>query len=388
MTALSLVIPTFNEQDNVEALVSQLEVALGALDAELIFVDDSTDDTPQRIRDVAGATTLPIRLLHRDVPIGGLSGAVVAGLRAATGTWAVVMDGDLQHPPTVVPELVRAQSDCDVVVASRYVPGGGAGGLSSALRHGISRGSTVLVRALFPRRLRECTDPMSGFYAVRLAALDLDALRPQGYKILLETLVRTPLRVREVPFTFGSRVAGQSKAGVREGMAFLRQLLALRVPAPVVFALVGASGIVPNLAVVAALPQLGVSVVVASAVAIQVALAWNFVGTELLVFRDRRVGQLWHRAARFWAVGNVDLLRLPFVALLVHAIGMGGVSANAITLAAAFLIRYQLTSRLVYRHAPLEPVAAVSASATAALAPESAVEWKEPSGAVTRVATW
>src|SRR4051812_25988196 len=100
---LSVVIPTYNEAPNVAELVERIEKATRGIDAEILFVDDSTDDTPEVVTRVAGEHAIPVRLLHRDVPVGGLSGAVIAGLRSAEGEWAVVMDGDLQHRPETLP---------------------------------------------------------------------------------------------------------------------------------------------------------------------------------------------------------------------------------------------------------------------------------------------
>src|SRR5262249_13614929 len=158
-------------------------------DAEILFVDDSSDRTPDEIKTVADSTSRPVRMIHRgpEEQQGGLGSAVLAGLRASNATWAVVMDGDLQHPPEVVPELhwLGGQTGADVVVASRYLNCGSASGLASATRQWVSGGATNLAKAFFPRRLDACSDPMSGFFAVRRGSIDLDQLRPKGFKILL-----------------------------------------------------------------------------------------------------------------------------------------------------------------------------------------------------------
>lgn len=215
-TSCSVVVPTYNEAGNVAVLVQRLCQVLGGEDAEIVFVDDSDDDTPDVIRRVSARADLPVRLLHRPPGQrdGGLGGAVVLGLQTSRNPWCVVMDGDLQHPPELVPALLArgVADDVDVVVASRYCGGGDSGGLAGRVRQLVSSGCTVLTRAMIPRRLRDCTDPMTGFFAVRRDALDLPALRPRGFKILLEILARTELRVAEEPFVFGERLAGESKA--------------------------------------------------------------------------------------------------------------------------------------------------------------------------------
>ena len=231
---LTVIVPTRNESGNVAPLIARLGEALDDIDAEILFVDDSSDNTPEQVRLTAVTATLPVRLLHRTAEerVGGLGGAVLAGLRSAHGEWAVVMDGDLQHPPEVVPDLLRAglSSSADLVVASRYIGLGGAGGLSTATRERISGGANALARLVFPRRLADCTDPMSGFFAIRRGSVDLDRLQPQGFKILLETIARSSrLKVAEVPFVFQARHSGESKASLAEGLIFVRKLASLRV---------------------------------------------------------------------------------------------------------------------------------------------------------------
>jgi dolichol-phosphate mannosyltransferase len=229
---LSLVVPTFNEAANIAELLDRLSVAIPAhVACEVIFVDDSTDDTPAVIAAAAQTCRLAVCVLHRDVPLGGLGGAVTMGLRQAAAPWIVVMDADLQHPPALVPELVAAgqRADADLVVATRYAGGGSREGLDGGFRKFVSGGSTALAKAVFWRQLGPVSDPMSGFFAVRADALDADVLRPLGYKILLELIVRCGIRrVTEVPYQFQDRFAGESKANLGEGLRFLRHLMVLR----------------------------------------------------------------------------------------------------------------------------------------------------------------
>ena len=358
MTSLTVVVPPFDEPDNVETLVAQLARQLHGIDAEILFVDDSTDGTPAAIRGVADTAGLPVRLLHRDAPAGRLAGAVITGLRAARSPWVVVMDGDLQHPPAAVPALYRQalRADGDLVVASRYVEGGDAGGLGSRFRRLVSTWSGRSAKTLFPRRLAGCTDPMSGFFAVRRDALQLDRVTQSGYKVLLALLLHRRLRVSEIPFTFAERHSGESKTSMREGLRYLRLLALLRTGPGLLFALVGASGVLPNLVAVSLLTGLGVHFLVAGAVATQLAILWNFAGAELIVFRDRRAGRLWQRGVRYLALSETDLLRLPFVALLVTYAGLSSVLATALTLAVAVTLRYSLAAKLVYGTVPLAPV--------------------------------
>jgi len=230
---ISLVIPTFNESANIGELLARLTEALPAqAPCEVIFVDDSSDDTPAVITEAARHSRQAVSVHHRESPAGGLGGAVALGLRHARAPWIVVMDADLQHPPALVPDLIAAgeRAGADLVVATRYAGGGSRAGLDGGFRKFASGGSTALAKTVFPRRLRDVSDPMSGFFAVRATALDAGVLRPLGYKILLELVVRCRLRqVAEVPYQFQDRFAGESKANFGEGLRFLRHLMVLRV---------------------------------------------------------------------------------------------------------------------------------------------------------------
>jgi dolichol-phosphate mannosyltransferase len=353
---LSVVIPTFNERDNIGELLARLAPALPEY-SEVIFVDDSRDDTPDVIAAAASEFPVPLRLHHRPVAEGGLGGAVVQGLRLARGTWVVVMDADLQHPPELVADLVAAGDDAeaDLVVASRYAAGGSRAGLANLYRQVVSRSSTLLAKVAFPGRLRGVSDPMSGFFAVRASTLDVSELRPLGYKILLELVVRSrPNRVIEVPFAFGERFAGESKSSLREGLRYLRHLATLRLASTstrmLAFAAIGATGVLPNLLAMQALTSwFGVHYLVAAVVANQCAIVWNFVLTDTLVFGDRRRRRLAGRFARFAALNNVDLIaRVPMLAILVGEFGLGYLTATAITLCIMAVARFAVLDRLIY----------------------------------------
>ncbi|WP_426503704.1 glycosyltransferase family 2 protein [Dactylosporangium sp. McL0621] len=228
----TIVIPCRHEEDNVGPLIARLAAVV--TDVELLFVDDSDDDLT--VAAVARAArelpaSLSVRVFHRRgaYRTGGLAGAVTDGYRRASATKVLVMDADLQHPPELVPALLAALDDHDLVMASRYREGGSSGGLDGPVRRLVSTGSTVLARVAFPVALRGVTDPMTGFFGVRLDKIDPDRLRARGFKILLEILARYPrLRRTELPLDFGARLAGESKGDLGQGLLYLRQLPALR----------------------------------------------------------------------------------------------------------------------------------------------------------------
>lgn len=226
---LTVIVPTFNERENVRPLVAEICAAVEGLDWELLFVDDSNDGTDTEVRRVAEDEPR-VRLLHRERNTGGLAGAVLDGFRAARGQYLCVLDGDLQHPPAGIRTLLAEaeRSGAGLVIASRYVPGGSPGGLDGGLRRFYSRALKTLARALFPRRLRGVSDPLGGFFLVRRQVVEGVRLRPVGYKILLEVLVRCrPCRVRETPYRFRPRQHGATKSDLRQGLRFLRHLARL-----------------------------------------------------------------------------------------------------------------------------------------------------------------
>jgi len=232
---VSVIVPTRDEAENVDELVSRTRDAMvkSKLTWELLFVDDSDDDTPARAMSHAAAG-LPVRVMHRAPGdrIGGLSMAVTAGFAHAQGGVLAVMDADLQHPPEVLADLVTAivYDGADVSVASRYCAGAHADatdGLNGTWRLLVSHGCRWLVWTVRPRLWR-VRDPLSGFFAVRRSVLVGTALRPTGYKILLELLARGRWdKVVEVPYHFAARERGTSKSELRQGVIFLRHLVRL-----------------------------------------------------------------------------------------------------------------------------------------------------------------
>ena len=213
---LSIVVPTYNESGNVDELVRQLRKELAEEPYEVVFVDDSRDQTPQILEELAGRDS-HVRYVHREDG-RGLADAACEGFRLARGDIVAVMDADLQHPPSTLHPMLEALGapGIDLVIASRYVPGGTDGGLSP-LRKAVSSVARSIGRLFLPVTLAGVTDPTSGFFMFRKEILGRAALQPLGWKILLEVLVRSGrLGVREVPLRFGRRHAGTSKMSVGE----------------------------------------------------------------------------------------------------------------------------------------------------------------------------
>jgi dolichol-phosphate mannosyltransferase len=357
--AVSLVIPTRNEAGNIIPLMKALEPVLVKHGMQVIFVDDSDDGTEAIIRSLRPAAHISVELIHRvgEERVGGLGGAVVAGMEAAAADWICVMDADLQHPPELISELYdrAGRGDVDIVVASRFT-GGGSAEEFGPMRRLLSKTSTFAAERLFARQLAGITDPMSGFFMVRRSSLEIDDLRPQGFKILLEVLVRTrQLRKAEVPFAFGVRHSGESKASAAEGARYLGQLWRLRFASLSArfgrFGAVGLTGLVVNTLALALFSNvLGVWYVAAAILATQVSTLWNFMLTDRWVFRraDPAIG-FWGRLLSFAGLNNLALLlRIPVLYVLVDALGADPLAANLATLLALTLLRFGVSDTVIW----------------------------------------
>ncbi|MFI6700890.1 glycosyltransferase [Streptomyces sp. NPDC050509] len=360
---VTIVIPTFNEAANIPELLSRLSAAVPpGQEFSVLFVDDSTDDTREAIEKEAGRLPIEVCVHHRADPVGGLGGAVMEGIARSVSRWIVVMDADLQHPPTLLPELIAKgeETGAELVIASRYIGGGDHSGLGTRYRVLVSGFSTSVAKALFPKALRDVTDPMSGYFAISRdvvsRAQETGAVRPLGYKILLELIVRSrPRSVTEVAYDFGVRYAGESKSTVREGLRFLRHLLRLRTSGMPTRALavgaIGLSGFLPNIAVLWALThRTGLHYAAAEVIANQVGVLWNFVLIDRVLYRGRKHMGPRARLLSFIALANADLVaRIPLMLLLVSGLGLTPLLATATAMTLVFVLRFLCVDRFLYR---------------------------------------
>lgn len=217
---VSVVIPTYNERVNLQALVERIFNACSGMEVEVVVADDNSPDGTAELAEELGRR-FPVKVLRR-FRDRGLSQAVLDGFRNAGGDIMGVMDADLSHPPEKIPEMVKALENADVVVGSRMAEGGGVKDWPLA-RKLISTGATLLARPL-----TSVSDPMSGFFFIRRRVIDGVVLNPMGYKILLEILVKGSYsNVAEVPFVFLDRQTGESKLNMRIQLQYLAHLLKL-----------------------------------------------------------------------------------------------------------------------------------------------------------------
>src|SRR3954462_1917284 len=251
---LSVVVPTFNERDNVTVLYRRLEATLAGIAWEVVFVDDnSPDGTWEVVRGLARKDSR-VRCIRR-IGRRGLSGACIEGILASSGPYAAVIDADLQHDETQLPKMVALlrSGEAELVVGSRYIEGGSADSFNKQ-RAGASQLATEVAR----RALKvEVAEPLSGFFMIRRDRFEQLApeLSTQGFKILLDVVAtaRGSLRIREIPYTFGSRLHGESKLDSMAALDFLGLVLAKLTGDAVtlrflLFAMVGSLGLLVHLA--------------------------------------------------------------------------------------------------------------------------------------------
>jgi dolichol-phosphate mannosyltransferase len=223
----SVILPTRNEEQNIAEVLLRLDRQ--RVCDQLVVVDDSDDATATMALELRDELDAELIVYQRrgHQRHGGLGTAILDGIERSSGLRIVVMDADLQHPPELVPELLQKLDDVELAIASRFNWDNVIAGLSP-VRRAASKAAGALAFRMFPEQLVNVSDPMSGFFACRRSAITTSRLEPMGYKILLEILGTHPdLSRAEIPFSFGHRSGGQSKAGLSEGIRYLRHLAAL-----------------------------------------------------------------------------------------------------------------------------------------------------------------
>ena len=294
---LTVVLPTYNEARNVREILTRLFDTLDGFEHfEILFVDDSSDNTPHVIAAEARNDSR-IKMIHRPTDRrDGLAGAFMEGFKHAKGNYICCMDSDLQHPPLIVPILLQKliKEHADVAIASRYMKGGSAKGLGSSYRIFVSIASKWIAKLMLaPIPLG--SDPGTGFFVFRKTLLDGVTLSPLGFKILIEILARTrPKKIVEIPFQFQPRTEEVSKATFAQGIAFIRHLLRIFFHVPeagrlLKFCIVGATGVIVNLGILYSLVEYAhFSYTLAWIYAVLASIASNFYLNSIFTYSDRR----------------------------------------------------------------------------------------------------
>lgn len=303
---LSVIVPTFNERDNIGPLVDKLAVALEGIAYEIIVVDDdSPDGTAEAVKALA-ATHPELRCLHR-VGRRGLSSACIEGMGASAARYVAVIDADHQHDETILPAMLeRLRHGADIAVGTRY---GGEGSSQAGFTASRQAASTVATRLAGLLTGRQLTDPMSGFFMLPRALFTALAprLSREGFKILLDIIVaaRKPLgrqpEIAEIPYDFRARHAGESKMSALIGVQFLGLIVSRLsmgiLPATfLLFSLVGATGVIVHMSVLTfAFETLNFNFANAQLVATLIAMTTNFLLNNELTYADKKL-----RGRSFW----------------------------------------------------------------------------------------
>jgi len=324
---LGVVIPTFNERDNLRPLLALLETALAGICWEAVFVDDdSPDGTANSVRAIAMEDP-HVRVVQR-IGRRGLSTAVIEGILASSAPYVAVIDADMQHDERLLPEMLKQlkAGGLDIVVGSRYVDGGGVGEWDS-MRLKMSQLATKLSRLIIKDDL---SDPMSGFFMLRREAFDtaVRRLSGEGYKILLDLFASapTPFKFKELPYQFRNRQFGESKVDSlvlwEYLMLIIDKLIGHIVPARfVMFGMVGGSGVVVHFFVLMALYKgMGTTFDWSQGLATFVAMNTNFFLNNMLTYRDKRLKGLgmvkgllsFYAVCSVGLIGNVGIARFLF----------------------------------------------------------------------------
>ena len=355
--SFSLIIPTYNERDNIVPLVERIHKALAGYNYKVLFIDDdSKDGTAELIR--ALSEKYPVEVIVRKDK-RGLASAVVDGIGYAKGDIIGVMDADLQHPPEVLSDLLKAIEDgADMAIASRYVPGGSCEGWGLARRI-TSRGAIFIAHVLLPLT-RRIKDPMAGFFVFKKQAIASANLKPTGYKILLEIVMEGKFQnIAEVPYTFKTRSRGQSKLNMRQQIDYLKHIYSLmRRTGELLrfakFCLVGGSGVGVNEGLLWLFrEQASLPLPVASAISVEVSIISNFFFNNYFTFRDRRSSEAKstsYRLLKFNLVSLVGLgINVGILTLFTNVVGLHYLYSNLIGIAIAAIWNYILSTWWTWR---------------------------------------
>jgi dolichol-phosphate mannosyltransferase len=324
---LAIVIPTFNERENIRPLLLRLEAALSGIGWEVIFVDDdSPDGTADLVRHEARQNA-KVRVLHR-IGRRGLASACVEGVLSSSTSYFAIMDADMQHDEKLLPRMLERlkEEGLDVVIGSRYVEGGSVAGWNDKRRL-VSRVSGRAARLVMKNARLE--DPMSGFFIMRREVFDrvVHNLSQLGFKILLDLFASAPqpLRFAELPYHFREREHGESKldsmAAWEYGMLLADKLFGRFMPPRLLlFGAIGGLGLLVHMAVLAVALTAGLAFAIAQTIAVFTAMTFNFTLNNLITYRDQRLqGLAWLQGIiSFYLICSIGAVANVGIATLIY----------------------------------------------------------------------
>lgn len=365
---LTIALPTFNEKDNVIPLLNKIKDAFEEkeYDYEILFIDDSTDETPDIIKKQMKIDE-HIRLIHRmGKERTGLATAFIRGFKEAQGEYICCLDSDLQHPPEKIPQLLKTAitDNADIVAATRYAKGGSAEGLGSLRTfYGIYRRLVSLGMKYFTQILfiptRKTSDPLGGFFLFKKSLLENKTLQPKGFKILVEILMRTDhQKVSEIPYVFLSRENDDSKATLGQGWEFFKHLWFIFRTVPeagrfLKFCLVGGSGVIVNLGVLFVLVEFfSFGENTAWFFAVILSIFSNFILNNIFTYSDKKSpsrGESIRRLSYFYITSLFGMI-LNFLTYRASInLGLHYMLAALVGILAATFLNFYLATKVVWR---------------------------------------
>ncbi len=343
---LSIIIPTYNEKDNIQILLEKIneEFENNKINGEIIVVDDNSPDNTGEILEKLKEKYSCLRVIHRKSKLG-LSSAVLEGFKIGEGSILGVMDADLSHPPEKIPEMFKIinNNEADFVIGSRYINGGKIEGWNFK-RKIISKGATFLARIF-----TSVKDPMTGFFMIKRKCIKDKKLNSKGFKILLEIIIKADYnKIKEIPITFVNRTKGKSKADFKEIFSYLKNLVGyLAYKKNVIteffkFALVGLIGTVINLLILYFLTEFfGIYYLFSAVVAFIVAASNNFILNKIWTFKEKIRDKILSKYVKFFSISITALLvNLFFLYIFTEFLGIYYMISQIIAIGIALIINF------------------------------------------------
>ena len=343
---LSLIIPTYNEKDNIQILLEKIneEFENNKISGEVIIIDDSSPDGTGKILEKLKEKYSRLKVIHRKSKLG-LSSAVLEGFKIGEGSILGVMDADLSHPPEKIPEMFKIinNNEADFVIGSRYVNGGKIEGWNFKRRI-MSKGATFLA-GIFT----SVKDPMTGFFMIKKGCIKGIKLNSKGFKILLELIIKADYnKIKEIPITFVNRTKGKSKANFKEIFSYLKNLIGyLAYKKNVIteffkFAFVGLIGTIINLAVLYVFTEfLGIYYLFSAVVAFILAGSNNFILNKIWTFKERIKDKILSKYIKFFFISIVALsVNLFFLYIFTEFLGIYYMISQILAIGIALTINF------------------------------------------------
>lgn len=342
---LSLIIPTYNEKENIIILLSKLdeEFNLDKINAEIVVVDDNSPDDTGEVLEGLKALYPYLKVIHREGKLG-LSSAVLDGFRASNGDILAVMDADLSHPIDKVGIMYKEiLNGADFVIGTRYIKGGRIEGWN-LYRKILSFGATLLARVYTKAR-----DPMSGFFMMKKDLMLNCDINPKGFKILLELLIKLDYKkLVEVPIIFTNRTVGKSKAGPKEIIYYLQNLIKyLPYKREVIkeffkFISVGLIGTFVNIIILYSLTEYyNVYYLYSAFISFVVAVTVNFILNKIWTFNEKISYKIFQKYIKFFSVSLVALsVNMLFLILLTEVFGIYYIYSQVLAIGVSLIINF------------------------------------------------